>query len=100
MGDMYYTPEQHGLQMIGQIDWSDGCYQFSLTVVWRRVSDGALLYGEDSGCSCPSPFEATAVEDLTVATVDEIMAHLRSRTAEDGDRSAEMATLLERMLTA
>lgn len=64
MGSFYNDPKSHGLEPVAEIDYSDGCYQFDLRVVWRRVADGKLLSGRDSGCSCPSPFEDMGVSDL------------------------------------
>jgi hypothetical protein len=61
----YNTPEASGLKEVGHIDLGGG-YEFDLLVLWVRESDGALLYGTDSGCSCPSPFEDQTVEGLTV----------------------------------
>lgn len=57
MSNIYYQPEDFGLETVGQIDFSDGNYCFNYRVIWRRLSDGQLLTGADSGCSCPSPFE-------------------------------------------
>lgn len=74
--NIYYSPEQYGLETVGQVDWSDEPYQFDMTVVWRRVADGQLFYASDSGCSCPSPFEDTGVDDLTAASMFEISTYL------------------------
>lgn len=58
----YYHPEVHGLTIVGSVD-CDGDYGFDMFVVW---TDGKALYwGQDSGCSCPSPFEdANTLGDL------------------------------------
>ncbi len=80
--DPYYSPEKFGLTTIGEIDFSDGCYQFDLTVVWRNAS-GQLFYGDDSGCSCPSPFERQGLDDLTASSFADLQAHLEKRLAED-----------------
>lgn len=107
MSDIYYEPANYGLETIGEIDWSSGCYEFDLTVVWRRILDGAFVYAEDSGCSCPGKFEDTTPSDLLVLRkrggLGDLKAHLEKRNAEgcnDGDRSVEIATLLERMHAA
>lgn len=101
MSTFYSNPGDYGLKTIGEIEWSSGSYEFDLTVVFRRP-DGTFVYGEDSGCSCPAPFENQGPTDLTVATVDEILAHMKARNANelDGKRDAEIATLLEAMLAA
>lgn len=100
--NIYYDPEKSGLTTIGEIDWSSGCYEFSLTVVWKRA-DGAFVYGEDSGCSCPSPFEDTGIDDLTeIGSLKEFQEHCAERqaTAYDGSREAEVVALVERMHAA
>lgn len=105
--NLYSDPEKFGLTTFDEIDWSDGCYQFNLTVVWQRTFDGKFVYGEDSGCSCPAPFEDQGVEDLTVLRkrggLNDFKAHCEQRQADniDGeDRSAEIVALIERMHAA
>lgn len=56
MSNIYYSPQDFGLEIVGDIEKSDGCYQFDLTVVWKQAR-GKYWIGQDSGCSCPSPFE-------------------------------------------
>ena len=53
----YYSPEKCGLVLIGEVDRSDECYQFDLLVVWQDNESKKLYCAEDSGCSCPTPFE-------------------------------------------
>jgi hypothetical protein len=95
---IYYDPEK--------IDWSSGRYEFDLTVVWRRESDGKFVYAEDSGCSCPSPFEGTGIDDVTVLRkrggLNDFKAHCAERESNsyDGARTAEIAELMERMHAA
>lgn len=106
MSDLYSSPEQFGLATIGEIQWGVASWDFDLTVVWKRELDGAFVYGEDSGCSCPSPFEDTSLGDLKRATpLAEFQAHLNERNAQqipwgDGDQAADIAELLERMHAA
>lgn len=52
----YTSPEMFGLEIVHSLDNSDA-YSFVLTVVWRHLESGVLLWGMDSGCSCPTPFE-------------------------------------------
>lgn len=86
---IYDAPEKFGLTTIGEIDYSTGCYEFDLTVVWRDAP-GQLYYGDDSGCSCPSPFEGQGMDDLTPCTPAELQAHLQKRADEQlYDDSAE-----------
>ena len=96
MANVYYDPEKFGLTTVGEIEWSDGCYQFDLTVVWR-TADGRLVYGEDSGCSWPGIFEDDpGVEDLTATTPAELQIHLEERNRDNysGDRSGPIAELM------
>jgi hypothetical protein len=81
----YYKPEAFGLTQVFSIDFSDGCYQFDLLVVWKDA-DGRLYYAEDSGCSCPSPFENDSMATLTrVQSADEIVSRMEYRHSEMGD---------------
>ncbi len=104
--NIYSDPEKFGLTTIGEIDWSDGCYNFDYTVVWKRESDGKFVYAEDSGCSCPSPFEDAGISDLTALRkrggLKDFKEHCakRQRDAYDGDRSTEIVALVERMYAA
>lgn len=61
---IYNDPEKYGLEIVGSIE-DDEPWQFDMFVVWKRLSDGRILVGTDSGCSCPSPFEGEGVSDLT-----------------------------------
>lgn len=100
--NVYYHPEKSGLTTTGEVDFSSGCYEFDYTVVWRDAS-GQLYYADDSGCSCPSPFETTGMDDLTPCTLADLQAHLEKRVAEDAydgnkDRCAgEVVELLGRV---
>lgn len=108
MANIYYDPEQFGLETVGEISWGIPCYDFDLTVVWKRKSDGVFVYAEDSGCSCPSPFEDKGIEDLTVLRkgggLGDFQKHCEQRNADryssDPDQQAEVVELLERMYAA
>lgn len=56
MSNIYYSPEEYGLEVVGAIERSGDCYQFDMVVVWKQAR-GKYWIGQDSGCSCPSPFE-------------------------------------------
>ena len=67
MSDVYYEPGKFGLSIIGEVEFRLS-YEFDMFVVWKRLADGAIFYANDSGCSCPSPFERyTSVDNLTRA---------------------------------
>lgn len=63
MKNIYYTPEEYGLKVVGVID-TGGSYEFDMTVVLKDEDDN-LFYVQDAGCSCPTPFEDKDMEDLT-----------------------------------
>ncbi len=103
--DPYYNPADFGLETVGEIDFSSGEYEFDLTVIWRRISDGAFVYADDSGCSCPSPFEDKGIEDLTVLRkgingLNDIKAVLEQRDAasyhQPNSRGPAIVALIER----
>lgn len=67
MGDKnaYYRPEELGLEIVAEIDYSSQSYEYDTRVVWRHVETGKLYTARDSGCSCPTPFESyQSIEDL------------------------------------
>lgn len=87
--DVYHVPEKFGLTLVGEIQWGEPDYSFNMTIALRRNGDGQLFYGDDSGCSCPSPFEDfTTVESLTPCTRGELQAHLYERNSEGLDPDA------------
>lgn len=53
-----------------QFDRSSGSYEFDTIVFWA-TKDGRVFTAQDSGCSCPTPFEGYAAD-----TLDEILAGL------------------------
>lgn len=81
--NLYYQPEKNGFTLLGEVDFSDGCYQFDLLIVLQDNVTGRLYYAEDSGCSCPSPFESVTREELAPASgADEIRSRLDYRYSE------------------
>jgi len=74
------NPERHGLQIIADVEWSSGSYEFDQTVVWQHLETGQLYIASDSGCSCPSPFESyDSIADLDKTTVHGALTELRDR---------------------
>lgn len=64
----YYSPEKLGLEIVGELNFSDEAYEFDFRVAWKD-SKGKVFTARDSGCSCPSPFEDyTSVSDLERVT--------------------------------
>jgi hypothetical protein len=107
---IFASPAAFGLESFGSIDWSDGGYDFDYIAVWRDLGTGTFYYAEDSGCSCPSPFEDHSRETLIPLTsLGEFQAYLNARnpTGEDDheysyrqNRSSEIVALVERLHAA
>lgn len=58
--NIYYDPEAFGLRLVAEMEFEGG-YSFDTYVLW--VNDKKEFFvANDSGCSCPSPFEG---HDLT-----------------------------------
>lgn len=61
--NVYNDPEKFGLEIVNEI--GEYGYDWSLLVVWRRLSDGALFWDTDAGCSCNSGWSGVQnVSDL------------------------------------
>lgn len=101
MSNVYYDPENFGLKILGEIDFSSGSYEFDVSVVWADVETGALYYADDSGCSCPAPFEDTGRNDLTkVERTQDLIDYFESRKADafgdPADLDAPIGELIRR----
>lgn len=96
----YNDPGDLGLELVGEVDYSDGDYNFDLVAVWRDPKTGDWFYAEDSGCSCPSPFEDyTTRESLMKATPHEIATRLQERATASSYVTADApAELIERIM--
>lgn len=81
-GTIYCNPEQLGLKVFAETSNPALDYEFSVFVVWQGAG-GNLFYGEDSGCSCPAPFEdVTRIEDLnTIIGADGLKAFFDALTS-------------------
>jgi hypothetical protein len=94
--DVYYNPEDFGLEIVVTIEREDLSYEFDMFVVWKDTN-GALYYATDSGCSCPSPFENhTSIADLTYATKAEIIAALDEWGSASDVERADLIDALQR----
>lgn len=72
--NVYYYPEKHHLVVLGELDDPASSYDFNTIMVWKHEQTGRVYWAQDSGCSCPSPFEDfNGIADLTEIT-DETFA--------------------------
>lgn len=61
--NIYGHPENYGLQIFKVLE-ENLSYEFNMLVVWKNEK-GEFFWAQDSGCSCPSPFENyNSVSDL------------------------------------
>jgi hypothetical protein len=51
----YYAPEKLGLTMIS-FDEPGLSWEYNILCFWT-INDGRVFTAQDSGCSCPTPFE-------------------------------------------
>lgn len=92
MDNIYYDPGKFGLTLLGELDFSSGYYEFDYTAVWSD-SSGTLYYLDDSGCSCPSPFEDYNVSDLVETDYDRLNSHLKARLREQNYYTPQYVTM-------
>lgn len=52
----YYSPEKCGLNVI-EMHERNISYEFDMVVLWEDVKTKKRYWAQDSGCSCPFPFE-------------------------------------------
>lgn len=100
--EIYYDPQDHGLEIVAQHDFSDGSYCFDYRIVWREKATGRLLTARDAGCSCPSPFEDTSLADLAEFSESALVAEAREEARSDyysGDPIEPWITTLRGLAT-
>ena len=61
-------PPISGFEVLEEISEGGLYYAFNIMALWRETATGALFFGTDSGCSCPSPWDRTSESDLTPIT--------------------------------
>ena len=69
MKNIYCNPEYFDLQVIGDVDIAD-IYEFNILLVLQNIITKKLYYLQDSGCSCPTPFEDATIDCLQLITKD------------------------------
>lgn len=55
--NIYYHPENNGLEIVDSLSPPDLSYEFDIFLVLKDTASGDLYWVQDSGCSCPTPFE-------------------------------------------
>ncbi len=96
--NVYYSPEQFGLEPVAEIDYSSGSYEFDLRVIWRHKETGQLYTARDSGCSCPSPFEdCGGLADLQTFSRSEIEDEILQERAKSYYEGGDLGAFLEKI---
>lgn len=95
--DPYYSPDEFGLEIVGEIEWMDEPFEFDMTVVWRDPSTGQFYAADDSGCSCPSPFEGFHARADLVGPMSKgaVLAYLRAKG--EPAKSVDLAERIRRL---
>lgn len=63
--DVYSDPYRHDLFPLAELELEEPDYSFDILMVWRHAKTEKLYWAQDSGCSCPLPFEDyTSLESL------------------------------------
>jgi hypothetical protein len=78
----YYHPEKLGIKEVLIIDENDQGYEFN-TLCFFVHEDGRIFSAQDSGCSCPTPFEdfeGAMIEDCKLTLVTSYAQALRIYT--------------------
>ena len=81
----YYYPENLGLKVVAEVEYSDRNYVFDTRVVWKD-DQGNFYTARDSGCSCPTPFEDyTSKDSLDKLDYPELEREVRANVIDPTD---------------
>jgi hypothetical protein len=78
----HYQPEKLGIIEIFEVQDDDLCYDFNILLFFVH-SDGRVFSANDSGCSCPTPFEAyegTTIDECKLELVTSVSQAVRLYT--------------------
>jgi hypothetical protein len=92
--DPYYQPEEFDATIVGEVEWSEPCWSFDTTVVWKD-SEGFYRMASDSGCSCPTPFEDVRWDELERLSAHEVAAALTKLQEDAYDKDYSSGQVVE-----
>ena len=96
MYNVYYNPEKFDLRPVAEIELDHESWQFNIVCVWQHTKTGEFYMGQDSGCSCPSPFEDyTSLDKLDRLVYDDLEKWVKSAVNQN-----EMADFLKKVRQA
>jgi hypothetical protein len=55
--NMWGLPDDLAIETIAMIEDPQANYSFDNFWIFKHKASGRIFYGQDSGCSCPTPFE-------------------------------------------
>ena len=70
--NVYYSPDKSGLSNIVTLDEPGRSYDYRTLIVVQDNKIGRVFYAEDSGCSCPTPFEDYIFTSADDTNMDEV----------------------------
>lgn len=76
-----YYDQFVGFTKLDEIEWDNESYSFNLTAVWVKDDDGTVWTADDSGCSCPTPWEGTDTLER-LFSVEPLVERYKRQTAE------------------
>lgn len=86
--DPYHTPHKFGLTVVAEAELSEPFYSFDIAMVWYHEESKSFYVAQDSGCSCPSPFENFETLSNLTGPYDKtgVIGWLKNFSAEDPDQ--------------
>jgi hypothetical protein len=94
MTTIYYSPEDYGLEVVGHLEQPDMSYEFHILGVWKDTKTGRIFWAEDSGCSCPIPFEDFHFHSADDTNLDSDMVALHAEISDFPTTENEKEMLL------
>jgi len=73
--NVYYEPEHFGLEMVDSLDEAHLSYEYNTLIVLKHKDSGRVFSAQDSGCSCPTPFEGYAFHGPDDTNLSEVTLH-------------------------
>ncbi|RJQ26113.1 hypothetical protein C4577_04225 [Candidatus Parcubacteria bacterium] len=61
--NVYSYPEKSGLKLIDALDETGLSYEFNTLIALKHNESNRIYWSQDSGCSCPIPFENEYFKD-------------------------------------
>lgn len=78
---IWASDEPTAYECLAEVEWVGESYQFDMTRVYQHRETREVYYAEDTGCSCPSPFEDATEDDLEqIARIQDWYDYVKDRT--------------------